>query len=52
MKKRTKRKRKPFDMYVPQSSGMADDLGMWGWVQVTRAEAHYYYRMGFHTRKG
>ena len=41
MRKRTKKKRKPYEAYVPLESGL------WGRIHVTRAQAHYYYKLGF-----
>lgn len=47
--KKRKRSGYLYDIYVPQNSGLADELGSWGWVRVRLQpeRASQYQRAGF-----
>ena len=34
-------------IYVPQNSGLADELRYWGWYQIKMKEIEKYQRLGF-----
>lgn len=40
-------KKVTYYVYVPQNSGLSDEVGFFGWIQVNQDKAIYYKNLGF-----